>query len=102
CARGPMNRHIGERHPRAESCAERLQHRFLGREATSQALDPIDPVTDFIKFCLYEAAGNQRIARIVNPSLQLRDNHQINAVTYDVQPGRLSSRALYESQNSLM
>ncbi len=80
-----MNSHIGKCHARPESCTERLKHRFLRGEAPGQALYPVNPVTDFIEFGLYEAAWEQRIARVVDPSLQFSDIHQIDTVAYDIQ-----------------
>ena len=54
-----VDHHIGEGDPRPEAGAKRLEHRFLGSEPPRQALNPIDPIADFIQLSLHEATRNQ-------------------------------------------
>ena len=83
-ARRAVDHHIGERNSRAEPCAERLEHRLLGGEPPCQALDPIGPIADLVKFDLNEATRNQWVARILDPAPHLGDVNQVNAVSDDV------------------
>jgi hypothetical protein len=82
--RGAVNDDIGESNARAESGSERLQHRLLCGETACQAFDSVRPVANFIKLVLDEATGNQRIARILDPSPEPSDIDQIYTMSDDI------------------
>jgi hypothetical protein len=82
-----MNDDIGERHAAAEACAERLQHRLLCGEPTGEAFDPIGSVTNLIELSLHKAAGNKRVARILDPAAQGCHLDQVDAVPDDIHNG---------------
>ena len=91
-ARCAVDHHIGESNPRPEAGADRLQHGLLGGKPTRQALDPIDPIADFIQLGLHEATRNQRVARILYPPPHLGDVHQVDTVSDNVHKTRFSLR----------
>lgn len=97
-ARRPVDHYIRECNPGAEPRAERLQDRLLGGETPGQALNPIGPISNLVKFGLDETAWNQRVARIVDPSPQLGDDYQVNAMSDHVQR---NGHSLYPRQQSL-
>lgn len=88
--RHAMDDHVGESDARSEPCTQRFQNSLLRSEPAGQALDPVGAVADFIDLLLREAARNQRIARIVDPTPNLDDVHQIDPVPDNVHTYRRS------------
>lgn len=78
------NHDILERYAGAETCAESLQHRFLGGEPAGQPFDPLRPISDLGDLLGGEAARKEGIARIFDPSAQRCDLDEINSMSeYD-------------------
>jgi hypothetical protein len=75
-----VDHYVGECDSCAESRAERFEHRLLRGEPARQALDPVDRIADFIKFGLNETPGDQWVAWIINPALQLGNLNQIDSM----------------------
>ena len=79
-----MNNDVGEGYASAKTSAKRLQHRLFGGEPASEVIDAIGSVASLVKLSLDEAARDQWVARILDPTPKFGDVHQIDPMPDDV------------------
>ena len=80
CSRRAVDHHICKRDARTEASPKCFEYRLLGGEPPRQSLDTIGAVTDFVQLGLREAARNQRITWIFDPTPQLSDLNEVDSM----------------------
>lgn len=80
-SRRAVDHNIGERDAGTETSPNRFEHCLLGGETSRQSLDTIGAVTDFVQLALREAARNQRIAWVFDPTPQLSHLNEVDSMS---------------------